>query len=81
MRPGPNGAGLSRDVTQGVTLFTDLVYTSRDERDGRDTVILDAGVMYRPARNVALDASVVTSLAGAAPDWTVRAGLSVRFSR
>jgi hypothetical protein len=75
------GAGLSRDVAEALTLFTDLVYTSRDERDGRDTVILDGGIIYRPARNVALDASVVTSLAGAAPDWTVRAGLSVRFGR
>jgi outer membrane putative beta-barrel porin/alpha-amylase len=75
------GAGLSRDVAEGFTLFTDLVYTSREERDGRDTVTLDGGIVYRPARNVALDASVVTSLAGNAPDWTVRAGVSVRFGR
>jgi hypothetical protein len=75
------GAGLSRDIGRGFALFTDLVYTSREERDGRDTVILDGGVIYWPARNVALDASVVTSLAGQAPDWTVRAGLSIRFGR
>ena len=75
------GGGLSRDFGRTFTLFTDLVYTSREERDARDTVILDGGVIYRPARNVALDASVVTSLAGQAPDWTVRAGVSVRFGR
>jgi hypothetical protein len=74
------GAGISKDIA-AFSFFTDVVYTSRDTRDGRDTVILDGGVMYRPARNVALDASVVTSLAGQAPDWTVRAGVSVRFGK
>ena len=74
------GAGLSRDVGP-VTLFTDLLYTSPKVRDGRDTVQLDGGLMYYPARNVALDASVVTSLAGQTPDWTVRAGVSVRFPK
>ena len=74
------GAGLARDIGP-VTLFTDFVYTSRETRDGRDTVILDGGVIYRPGRNVALDASVVTTLAGQGPDWTVRAGVSVRFGK
>jgi hypothetical protein len=74
------GAGLSKDIG-AVTLFTDFVYTSRETRHERDTVILDGGVIYRPTRNVALDASVVTSLAGQAPDWTVRAGVSVRFGK
>ena len=73
--------GLSRDFGPAVTLFTDLLYTSRSQRDGRDTVILDGGIIYRPTNALALDVSVVTSLAGQAPDWTVRAGLSVRFSR
>jgi len=74
------GAGLAKDIG-AVTLFTDVVYTSRETRDERDTVILDGGVVYRPTRDVALDASVVTSLAGQAPDWTVRAGVSVRFGK
>ena len=74
-------AGLSRDLGRAVTLFTDLLYTSREERAARDTVILDVGIIYRPTRNVALDAVAVTSLAGQAPDWTMRAGLSVRFGQ
>ncbi len=74
------GAGLAKDIG-AFTLFTDVVYTSRQTRDERDTVILDGGVVYRPTRDVALDASVVTSLAGQAPDWTVRAGVSVRFGK
>jgi hypothetical protein len=74
------GAGLSKDVG-AVTVFTDVLYTSRETRDGRDTVLADGGVIYRLTRDLALDASVVTALAGQAPDWTVRAGLSVRFGK
>jgi hypothetical protein len=74
-------AGLSRDVAESVTLFTDLVYASRDERVGRDSVLVDLGAVWRPTRNIALDASVVTSLAGSGPDWAVRGGVSVRFGR
>jgi hypothetical protein len=72
-------AGASRDVLEWLTLFTDLVYASREERAGRDTVLLDLGVIWRPTRNVALDASAVTALAGRGPDWALRAGVSVRF--
>ena len=74
-------AGLSRDLTDRITLFSDLFYVSRDERDGRDRVALDAGVMVRPTPIVALDASVVTTLAGSGPEWTLRGGVSVRFGR
>ena len=74
------GVGASRDVGP-LTLFSDVVYTSRATRDGRDTVLLDGGLSYLASRNVALDASVVTSLAGPGPDWLVRAGVSVRFGR
>lgn len=72
-------AGASRDVARGLTLFTDLVYASPDERGGRDALLLDLGAIWRPTANVALDASVVTSLAGRGPDWALRGGVSVRF--
>ena len=71
--------GLSRDVAEAVTLFTDAFYASRADRAGRDSLGLDAGVVWRLTRDVALDASVVTSLIGQGPDWAVRAGVSVRF--
>jgi hypothetical protein len=74
-------AGLSRDVAESVTLFTDMLYASRDERGGRDGVLVDLGAIWRPTRNIALDASVVTSPAGPGPDWAVRGGVSVRFGR
>ena len=74
-------AGASRDLAADLTLFSDLYYTSRHDRGGRDSLLLDAGLIWRPTRNVALDASGVTSLVGAGPDWMVRAGVSVRFGR
>ena len=58
---------------------TDIV-TDFNAADG-DRVQLDAGIVWRLARDVALDASGVTSLAGPGPDWAVRAGVSVRFGR
>lgn len=74
-------AGASRDFADGLTLFSDLFYTSREVRAGRDSLVLDAGLLWRPTRDVALDASGVTSLVGHGPDWSVRAGVSVRFGR
>jgi hypothetical protein len=74
-------AGASRDLTDWLTLFSDLVYASRAERAARASVALDAGVIWRPTRDVAVDTSVVTSLAGPGPDWAVRGGVSIRFGR
>ncbi len=74
-------AGASRDLMDWLTVFSDVVYASRDERSGRDSVTLDAGVLWRPRRDVAVDAWVVTSLAGPGPDWALRAGVSIRFGR
>jgi hypothetical protein len=74
-------AGASRDAAEWLTLFGDLIYTSREERGGRDSLVLDGGIIWRPTRDVAIDASAVTSLAGAGPDWALRAGVSIRFGR
>jgi Putative MetA-pathway of phenol degradation len=74
-------AGASRDAGEWLTLFGDLIYASRAERGGRDSLVLDGGFIWRPTRNVAVDASAVTSLAGAGPDWALRAGVSIRFGR
>jgi Putative MetA-pathway of phenol degradation len=73
--------GASRDLTDWLVLFSDVIYASREERASRDSVVLDAGVIWRAGRDVAVDASVVTSLTGPGPDWTVRAGVSLRFGR
>jgi hypothetical protein len=73
--------GVTYAVARRVALFTDVAYATRGERGGRDALVLDAGLIWAPWRDLALDASVVTSLAGAGPDWAVRSGVSVRFGR
>jgi hypothetical protein len=73
--------GLSRDVSRSLQLFTDLSFASREERHGRSSLGYDAGLIWWPTRDVALDASVVTSLVGQGPDWGFRSGVSVRFGR
>ena len=74
-------AGLSRDIVDRLTLFSDLAYASREERSGRDSVVLDAGGFWRLTRNLALDISAVTWLAGSGPDWLLRGGMSLRLGR
>jgi Putative MetA-pathway of phenol degradation len=74
-------AGASHNAAEWMTLFGDLIYASRDERGGRDSLVLDGGIIWRPTRDVAVDASAVTSLAGTGPDWALRAGVSIRFGR
>jgi hypothetical protein len=75
-------AGLGFEIGEPVTLFTEVVYASRGARlDSADNVLVDAGVVWRASRNVAVDASVLTSLLGAGPDWGIRTGVSVRFGR
>jgi hypothetical protein len=74
-------ASLSREVVGDVTAFGELFYGSREERKGRDQIGVDAGVVWRVRRDVALDAAVGTSLHGRLPDVSVRAGGSVRFGR
>ena len=61
--------------------FVEVFYASRDERDGRDAVSVDVGIVYKVTKRLALDAAIETTLAGRGPDWAMRAGLSVRFGK
>lgn len=74
-------ASLGRAVTERVSTFVELFFASRGERDGRDSLGLDTGVIYLLTRQIALDAAVVTTLTGRGPDYAFRAGSSVRFGR
>jgi hypothetical protein len=67
------------DATDALKVFGELFYNSRSERNGDDVVGASAGVIYTLARNLAIDAAVVTTLAGRGPDYRLQAGLSVRF--
>jgi hypothetical protein len=72
-------ASLSVELGKRIVPFAEVFFASRDERDGRDTVGLAAGVIVRLAKWVAADAAVVTSLLGRAPDWALRGGMTMRF--
>lgn len=61
--------------------FGELFGFTREERDGRGRIGLGAGLVYRLTPRLALDAGVETTVAGAGPEWVVRAGLSARFPR
>lgn len=61
--------------------YGELFGSTREERDGRARIGLGTGVIYRLTSRLALDAGVETTVAGAGPEWVVRAGLSARFRR
>ena len=74
-------ASLSRPIVDRLSGFVELAFNSRDTSEGRDALGLQTGVVWKVARDVALDAAVSTSLFGQLPDYGVRAGVSVRFGR
>ena len=77
MAPAKAGARSGTDRRWASPLF----FGSREARDGRHTLGLDAGLIYLLSRRVALDAGVETSLNGQGPDIAFRAGLTVRLGR
>lgn len=74
-------ASLSRELTDRLVSFIEIIFASRARRDGRDAVGLDAGLTCFLTPAVALDVAAETSLAGQGPDWALGAGISVRFGR
>jgi Putative MetA-pathway of phenol degradation len=70
-------ASLSRELTRPLLGFLELLFSTRDERDGRDQLAVNVGLVYRLTRTLAIDAGVQTSLVGQGPDYVVRTGLSV----
>jgi hypothetical protein len=74
-------ASLSKEWTDRLASFVEILFASRAERGGRDALGLNAGLTYFVSRALALDAAAETSLAGPGPDWALRAGFSVRFGR
>ncbi|HXG16868.1 MAG TPA: transporter [Calidithermus sp.] len=61
--------------------YGELFGLTREERQGRGRVGLGAGLIYRITPRLAADAGVETTVAGAGPEWVVRAGLSARLPR
>ena len=74
-------ASLSGELGEKLSGFVEVFYASRAQRNARDSVGLDAGLIYFVSRSLALDVAAETSLAGPGPDWALTAGISVRFGR
>jgi len=72
-------ASLARRFLERLTVFAELFFASRDERAGRHQLGTDGGVIFLATRTIAVDGAVETTLSGDGPNYTVRAGLSVRF--
>jgi hypothetical protein len=70
-------ASLSRDLAPSLLGFLELLFSSRNERDGREQLAVNVGLVYRLTRTLAIDAGIQTSLVGQGPDYVVRTGLSV----
>ena len=70
-------ASLSRDLASSLLGFFELLFNSREERDGREQLAINVGLVYRLTRALTVDAGVQTSLAGRGPDYVVRTGVSV----
>jgi hypothetical protein len=70
---------LSADLTDKLKLLGEVFYNSPAEREGRDLVGAVAGVAYAITRAFAIDAAVITSLAGRGPDYRIQTGITARF--
>jgi len=69
-------ASLSREFTPSLLGFLEFIFNTRAERDDREQLAVNVGVVYRLTRRLAIDAGIQTSLAGQGPDYVVRTGLS-----
>lgn len=74
-------ASLSWAATDRLTTITELFFSTKDERDGRESLRATVAVSYRVASWLVLDVGARTTLTGPGPDWSALAGLSVRFGR
>ncbi|MGH7389786.1 MAG: transporter [Candidatus Rokuibacteriota bacterium] len=75
-------AGLGRElVADTLGAYLEVLFESRDERDGRYRVGLGTGLGWKVARRLVLDLGFETTVAGRGPDYVIRSGLSVLLGR
>lgn len=74
-------SSLSWAVTERLTAIAELFFSTKDERDGRDSLLTTLAVIYRLTPWLAVDAGMRTTLTGRGPDWSALVGLSVRLGR
>jgi hypothetical protein len=68
-------------VTERLSTITELFFTTKDERAGRDSLLTTVALMYRVTPRLAVDAGMRTTVTGRGPDWAALIGLSVRLGR
>jgi len=78
---GIASASLSWAVTERLSTITELFFSTKDERAGRDSLLTTVALMYRVTPRLAVDAGMRTTLTGQGPDWSAFVGLSVRLWR
>jgi hypothetical protein len=78
---GVASAALDHDIGEWWSVYGEVFFASASERGGRGSVGFDAGVEFFVTRTLVVDVAAQTSLAGPGPDYSIRAGLSVRFGR
>jgi hypothetical protein len=78
---GIASASLSWAVTERLSTITELFFSTKDERAGRDSLLTTVALMYRVTPRLAVDAGMRTTLTGQGPDWSAFIGLSVRLWR
>jgi hypothetical protein len=66
---------------QRLEAYAELFGSTPEERGGRERIGAGAGLVFRLAPRLAIDAGVETTVAGSGPEWAVRAGVSARFRR
>lgn len=66
---------------QRLEAYAELFGSTPEQRGGRERIGAGAGLVFRLAPRLAIDAGVETTVAGAGPEWVVRAGVSARFRR
>lgn len=72
---------LARPIAGPLSAFGELVFATRGERDGRDALGANAGLVLELTHTMALGVAVETSVVGPGPDYALRAALSVRLPR
>jgi Putative MetA-pathway of phenol degradation len=88
-RGQPNGvllqalisASLGYSFTTRLRGLFEFFFATREQRDSTDGAGIQTGLLYLITPALALDAAVRTSVIGRAPDYGLRAGVSVRFGR
>jgi hypothetical protein len=72
---------LGRKLARALSAFGEFFFATREARDAGDQAGLQAGLVYVVTPSIAVDAAILTSLIGRAPDYVLRTGLSLRFGR